>query len=258
MEHPELMTPEEREAHNYELGSLPLPHGWPPRALKEVMHLTMMIRPDAEHRRAFEGRAPAMGLTEAQIDDIAVRARDEALPGVELRRFFCMLREMMLRVLISCDGCRSVDDLLDVLRAEVTSGVPAPVPDWYKFSTVTMGPRKIGYDRCDKQGCFRTETTTVQFRKCAQCKLPWYCSKECQAMDWKARHRKVCKEASESRNMVAQLGKMMGMLGDASGGGAGDFAELLRGNINADTAQRMAARKAARKQEAKRDRAGKK
>ena len=48
------------------------------------------------------------------------------------------------------------------------SCVPSPVPKWYHYSTVTRGARKVGYDS----------------------------SRDCQAYDRKARHKKVCKEVA--------------------------------------------------------------
>ena len=51
----------------------------------------------------------------------------------------------MLKQLISTDGAGSISDLLAILRAEIASGVPAPVPDWYSFSLRGSGTRKIGF-----------------------------------------------------------------------------------------------------------------
>ena len=42
------------------------------------------------------------------------------------------------------------------------------MPKWYVYSTVTMGPRKIGYDRCENRTCFRTETIDQKFSKCSK------------------------------------------------------------------------------------------
>jgi hypothetical protein len=52
--------------------------------------------------------------------------------------------------------------------------------------------------------------------------MPAYCSSECQMMDWKARHKKMCKHASKKREQVASVGKMMQKLSDASLSGAAD------------------------------------
>jgi len=40
---------------------------------------------------------------------------------------------------------------------------------------------------CDVSGCNQKGTLV-----CSRCKLSFYCSKECQATDWKARHKRLC------------------------------------------------------------------
>ena len=49
---------------------------------------------------------------------------------------FQSLRDQMLRQLISCDGAKSMDDLVDILQKEMESGIPAPVPDWILNSNI--------------------------------------------------------------------------------------------------------------------------
>ena len=49
--------------------------------------------------------------------------------------------------------------------------------------------RSCHYFRCrSKRG-----TVTSPFLRCSQCKVVWYCSKECQRRDWKRQHRQVCR-----------------------------------------------------------------
>jgi len=42
----------------------------------------------------------------------------------------------------------SLSELGRVLRDELESFIPSPVPDWYVFSATSMGTRQIGYDCC--------------------------------------------------------------------------------------------------------------
>ena len=49
-------------------------------------------------------------------------------------------------MLMSTSGVGSTIGLLKVLRDELSTGIPACVPDWYAFSPVTMGKRRIGYE----------------------------------------------------------------------------------------------------------------
>ena len=140
------------------------------------------------------------------------------LSNSEQRRLYRCLRSQMLRQLISCDGAETMNDLVGILQKEMESGTPAPVPDWYEYSTVRMRPRKIGYDGCSNRGCYRTEVhDKPRFSRCSKCKVAIYCSRDCQATDWKARHKKVCKSAAEQREKIIRVSQMMqgmsGMMG---------------------------------------------
>jgi hypothetical protein len=44
--------------------------------------------------------------------------------------------------------------------------------------------------------CSATPPTGNSLLKCGQCKSSWYCSKECQAADWKY-HKQICKQFAE-------------------------------------------------------------
>ncbi|KAH8810100.1 hypothetical protein DL96DRAFT_553113 [Flagelloscypha sp. PMI_526] len=46
------------------------------------------------------------------------------------------------------------------------------------------------------QHCERSEENVGErFKRCVQCKAVWYCSVECQKLDWKAEHRRICAPA---------------------------------------------------------------
>lgn len=119
----------------------------------------------------------------------------------------------MLRVLISCSGAKTINELLDIIELELKSGTPpAPVPDWYEFSTIKWGLRKMDYDKCRNRDCFNTEKhDTPSFARCARCKLAHYCCKECQVKDWKDRHRQVCQEGADFRDKVKGASKFLEM-----------------------------------------------
>ncbi len=116
------------------------------------------------------------------------------------------------------------------------SGVPSPVPEWYKYSTVTMGPRKIGYYHCCNTNCLHTEDFDTRFQMCAQCQLAQYCSRECQNEDWKAKHKKVCKKAAERREQMSKMGKMFQKLSDMSLTGQGGSLEEMIANASTNEA----------------------
>jgi hypothetical protein len=269
---PGVMTPEEEEDWHHEpcddiIDTAP---SW----YNTKMLMYEPACPEACSRREFEARKPALGLSLAEVDELEAHEKLEDLLPVQRRKLFHLLRSALLRHLIPCDGCSTVTALCGVLRAEIASEVPAPVPEWYVYSTTTMGPRKIGYDHCENRGCFRTETPEKKFMKCSRCKLPFYCSKECQAADWKTRHKKVCKAAVSQREKTAKVGRMMQFLSDASlsagddggggggGGGEGIAALLQRLKMgmgpDAATAERVARRRGDLKAEKHRGGRGKK
>lgn len=225
-DHPELMTAEEKEDGDYVPGSSRVPdtpiwyNAWSFNRLG-------CGQPDAEYRSVFEQRKPALSLNESQLSSLEAHIKQLGFLPVQQRSLFRCLRGLMLRQLISCDGCKDVTDLVKVLRAELTSSTPAPVPDWYKYSTVTMGPRRIGYYSCDARDCCATETLTNQFRRCGGCKLPNYCGTTCQKADWAARHKRVCREAKKRRDVTCEAGSLLQMLSDVSLTG-GDFGGSLR------------------------------
>lgn len=234
----DLMTPEELEEFHFDPSSAeiqtlsPLLRQWIlfGNAGDEDDDEFGMLRPapEAATRRAFERRPPALGATPALLAEL--QSHYELLPPVQQRMLYRHVRSTMLRQLMSCDGATNINDLVNILQEEMKSGTPSPVPEWYKYSTVTMGPRKIGYDGCSNRDCHRTEShDQPKFANCSKCKVSVYCSRECQVIDWRARHKKVCKKAAEEREKIERVGKMMQGLSDLSmtGQGTGDLSRDL-------------------------------
>ena len=50
-----------------------------------------------------------------------------------------------------------------------------------------------------------------QFSRCSACKMAVYCSRECQAFDWKARHKKVCKHVTKEREQITRASAALSM-----------------------------------------------
>ncbi|KAL3636464.1 hypothetical protein CASFOL_021011 [Castilleja foliolosa] len=76
--------------------------------------------------------------------------------------------------------------------------VPAPeahpankfLSDW--FSGRDEGGPGSGLRLCSHTGCGRPETRRHEFRRCSVCGAVNYCSRACQALDWKLRHKMEC------------------------------------------------------------------
>mmetsp|Transcript_83817 Transcript_83817/g.236902 ORF Transcript_83817/g.236902 Transcript_83817/m.236902 type:complete len:103 (+) Transcript_83817:1659-1967(+) len=78
-------------------------------------------------------------------------------------------------------------DLIEVLRAELASGQPSPVPTWYRFDM-----KRPGLRYCSNPTCFNTETEATKFCPCSRCKLVKYCGTACQKKSWNASHKQLC------------------------------------------------------------------
>ncbi|EEF47469.1 F-box protein At1g67340 [Ricinus communis] len=83
------------------------------------------------------------------------------------------------------------------LLSDFGCNVPAPeahpasrfMADW--FATRGGSPGQ-GLRLCSHVGCGRPETRKHEFRRCSVCGAVNYCSRACQALDWKLRHKEEC------------------------------------------------------------------
>jgi MYND finger len=179
----------------------------------DEMHLDELeIMADKNHKQYFDRRQPAFGWGEAELQSILQCAQQS---DYQEYLVFDRLRSLMCRRLICASGASTVEELVEILRAEMESGVPGPVPAWYKMG-YKSGPdtgsrRRFGYQPCTARGCPKTEDLETQFQQCTACKLAMYCSRECQVQDWKERHKKVCKKAKEMHQMTRDAASFMHM-----------------------------------------------
>ncbi|XP_065875298.1 F-box protein At1g67340 [Euphorbia lathyris] len=83
------------------------------------------------------------------------------------------------------------------LLSDFGCNVPAPeahpasrfISDWFADRGGAPGP---GLRLCSHVGCGRPETRKHEFRRCSVCGAVNYCSRACQALDWKLRHKEEC------------------------------------------------------------------
>ncbi|CAH8362866.1 unnamed protein product [Eruca vesicaria subsp. sativa] len=106
------------------------------------------------------------------------------------------------------------------LLSDFGCNVPAPeihpanrfLADWF---AVRGGEAPgDGLRLCSHGGCGRPETRKHEFRRCSVCGVVNYCSRACQALDWKLRHKMDCAPVEQD-------------------GGGGD-GEVNEGNVNGD------------------------
>jgi len=140
-------------------------------------------------------RLPALGLNKVQLDQLEREAQDDGTTPLEKRAMFLFIRNTMLGQLISCDGASNLIDLIRILRVQLASGKPAPIPKWFQCSDGDF--LGTGYHACENRDCNRTDTLDTELSHCAKCKLAVYCSRECQMADRKARHKICCREARD-------------------------------------------------------------
>lgn len=83
------------------------------------------------------------------------------------------------------------------LLSDYGCNVPAPeahpasrfMSEWFATHGGLPGP---GMRLCSHSGCGRPETRKHEFRRCSVCGVVNYCSRACQALDWKFRHKVEC------------------------------------------------------------------
>ncbi|KAK2636792.1 hypothetical protein Ddye_031584 [Dipteronia dyeriana] len=86
------------------------------------------------------------------------------------------------------------------LLSDFGCNVPAPeahpasrfLADWFAARDGTPGE---GLRLCSHVGCGRPESRRHEFRRCSVCGAVNYCSRACQALDWKLRHKAECAPA---------------------------------------------------------------
>ncbi|KAL1333791.1 hypothetical protein HN51_062655 [Arachis hypogaea] len=89
--------------------------------------------------------------------------------------------------------------------------------EWFESGRGRLGE---GLRLCAHVGCGRPETRPHEFRRCSVCGKVNYCSRGCQALDWKLRHKTECSEFLPWVVVVENDG--VGGVAAVVGGGNGD------------------------------------
>ncbi|KAL9226406.1 hypothetical protein vseg_002224 [Gypsophila vaccaria] len=88
--------------------------------------------------------------------------------------------------------------------------------EWYAGRAVGPGLRV-----CSHAGCGRPETRKHEFRRCSVCGTVNYCSRACQALDWKVRHKVECTPMPRWAHGGGGGGAGVDVDGNGNGGVAG-------------------------------------
>lgn len=91
----------------------------------------------------------------------------------------------MLQTLRDC--CPLLSDFGCIVPAQEPHAANRFLTEWFAGRTPGQGLRM-----CSHEGCGRPETRRHEFRRCSVCGAVNYCSRACQALDWKMRHKGVC------------------------------------------------------------------
>ncbi|XWS51413.1 hypothetical protein CRYUN_Cryun12cG0174100 [Craigia yunnanensis] len=83
------------------------------------------------------------------------------------------------------------------LLSDFGCNVPVPeghpvnmfLKEWFESRVGELGQ---GLSLCSHKGCGRPETRAHEFRRCSVCGTVNYCSRGCQALDWKLKHKLAC------------------------------------------------------------------
>ncbi|KAI9084276.1 hypothetical protein K1719_033783 [Acacia pycnantha] len=86
-------------------------------------------------------------------------------------------------------GCPLLSDFGCNVPAAESHPANRFMTDWFKERGGSPGS---GLRLCSHVGCGRPETRKHEFRRCSVCGTVNYCSRACQALDWKFRHKTEC------------------------------------------------------------------
>ncbi|KDP30916.1 hypothetical protein JCGZ_11292 [Jatropha curcas] len=92
-------------------------------------------------------------------------------------------------VIMGSMGCPLLSDF--GCNVPAREGHPANqfLREWFESGRGVLGPN---LRLCSHSGCGRPETRPHEFRRCSVCGKVNYCSRGCQALDWRLRHKTEC------------------------------------------------------------------
>ncbi|KAB5525138.1 hypothetical protein DKX38_022887 [Salix brachista] len=100
-------------------------------------------------------------------------------------------------------GCPLLSDFGCNVPAREAHPVNGFLKEWFESR---RGVLDHGLRLCSHGGCGRPETRPHEFRRCSVCGAVNYCSRGCQALDWKLRHKVECVPSEQWQGMVEDGG----------------------------------------------------
>lgn len=167
-----------------------------------------------------DGYGVAQNVAEGRRLLIQANARELALSLRSMltchhHRFFHPPRQYSQQY-VSCPtgtGCPLLSDFGCNVPDPEVHPVNVFLKEWFESGRGVVGQ---GLRLCSHNGCGRPETRPHEFRRCSVCGTVNYCSRACQALDWKLRHKMECVPIER---WVEENG--VGNDGDVGGGMAG-------------------------------------
>ncbi|CAI8598078.1 unnamed protein product [Vicia faba] len=90
---------------------------------------------------------------------------------------------------VSGSGCPLLSDFGCNVPVQEAHAANRFLTEWFEMRGGFPGQ---GMMLCSNTGCGRPETRKHEFRRCSVCGVVNYCSRACQALDWKFRHKAEC------------------------------------------------------------------
>ena len=151
----------------------------------------------------------------------------------EKKRLTRMMQEKMQKKITSvvddmslhCENQKAEETCALKTSTETSDGKPFTSPDTHSAyktnispkkkpedtstndpNTLTFSRQKLALIQCEYDpkscGCCKKSGSLVQLKNCTGCKTAKYCSKDCQAKDWKRNHKSHCKEIQRLNSVI--------------------------------------------------------
>uniref|UniRef100_M4EYW2 MYND-type domain-containing protein n=1 Tax=Brassica campestris TaxID=3711 RepID=M4EYW2_BRACM len=140
-----------------------------------------------------DGYGDPQNVSEGRRCLVKANARELAAvlsSGVKSHRSWLALSQPQISNPNQSHGCPLLSDFGCNVPAPETHPANKFLADWFAVRGVdSLGD---GLRLCSHGGCGRPETRKHEFRRCSVCGVVNYCSRACQALDWKLRHKVDC------------------------------------------------------------------